>query len=114
MSKPVNHDRVKVFDTTLRDGEQSAGVLFTERDKLDIAERLAAMRVDVIEAGFPAASAAERHAVAAVARQIRTASVCALARCVPGDVDAAAEALAGAARPRIHLFLNASNVQMQH
>jgi 2-isopropylmalate synthase len=107
-------DRVIVFDTTLRDGEQSAGVLFTERDKLDIAERLAAMRVDVIEAGFPAASPAELRAVHAVARQVRTTGICALARCVARDVDAAAEALAGAARPRIHLFLNASDVQLEH
>ena len=107
-------ERVIVFDTTLRDGEQSAGVLFTERDKLDIAERLAAMRVDVIEAGFPAASPAELRAVHSVAQSIRTASVCALARCVAGDVDAAAEALAGAARPRIHLFINSSDVQLEH
>jgi 2-isopropylmalate synthase len=107
-------DRVFVFDTTLRDGEQSAGVLFTERDKLDIAERLAAMKVDVIEAGFPAASAAEVRAVNAVARQVRTARICALARCVPGDIDAAAEALTGAASPRIHLFVNASDVQIEH
>ncbi len=107
-------DRVVVFDTTLRDGEQSAGVLFTERDKLDIAERLAAMRVDVIEAGFPAASPAELRAVHAVAKHVRSTGVCALARCVPRDVDAAAEALAGAARPRIHLFLNASDVQLEH
>jgi len=107
-------DRITVFDTTLRDGEQTAGVLFTERDKLDIAERLAAMRVDVIEAGFPAASPTELRAVHAVARQVRTASICALARCVPRDVDAAAEAVAGAARPRIHVFINASEVQLAH
>jgi 2-isopropylmalate synthase len=106
--------RVTVFDTTLRDGEQAAGVLFTERDKLDIAERLAAMRVDVIEAGFPAASPTEFRSVHAVARQIRTASICGLARCVPRDVDAAAEAVAGAARPRIHVFINASEVQLAH
>ncbi|MDP9034899.1 MAG: 2-isopropylmalate synthase, partial [Myxococcota bacterium] len=107
-------DRVIVFDTTLRDGEQSAGVLFTERDKLDIADRLASMRVDVIEAGFPAASPVELRSVRAVAQHVRTSSVCALARCVAGDVDAAAEALAGAAHPRIHLFVNASEVQMAH
>jgi 2-isopropylmalate synthase len=107
-------DRITVFDTTLRDGEQTAGVLFTERDKLDIAERLASMRVDVIEAGFPAASPTELRAVHAVARQVRTASICALARCVPRDVDAAAEAVAGAARPRIHVFINASEVQLAH
>ncbi|MCL2449550.1 MAG: hypothetical protein FWD17_11430 [Polyangiaceae bacterium] len=107
-------EAIIVFDTTLRDGEQSAGVLFTERDKIEIAERLAAMRVDVVEAGFPAASAAELRAVNAVARQVRGATVCALARCVPGDVDAAIEALAGAENPRVHLFVNASDVQIQH
>jgi len=107
-------DPVIVFDTTLRDGEQSAGVLFHERDKIEIAERLAAMRVDVIEAGFPAASSGEARAVGAVARQIRNASVCALSRCIPHDVDLAAEALAGAACPRIHLFINASDLQLEH
>jgi 2-isopropylmalate synthase len=107
-------DRVTVFDTTLRDGEQSAGVLFSERDKLDIAERLAAMRVDVIEAGFPAASPIEWRAVHAVAQHVRGASVCALARCVARDIDAAAESLVGAARPRIHVFVNASEVQLEH
>ena len=107
-------DRVTVFDTTLRDGEQSAGVLFSERDKLEIAEQLAAMRVDVIEAGFPAASPIEWRAVHAVALRVRSASVCALARCTPGDIDSAAGALAGAARPRIHVFVNASDVQLEH
>ncbi|HXX70512.1 MAG TPA: 2-isopropylmalate synthase [Polyangiaceae bacterium] len=107
-------ERVIVFDTTLRDGEQSAGVLFTDRDKLEIAERLAAMRVDIVEAGFPAASPAELRSVRAVAESVRSARICALARCVPGDVDAAAEALAGAAHPRIHLFVNASDVQLEH
>jgi 2-isopropylmalate synthase len=107
-------DQVIVFDTTLRDGEQAAGVLFREQDKLDIADRLAAMRVDVIEAGFPAASESELRSVHAVARHVRTAGVCALARCHPRDVDAAIEALQGAARPRIHVFVNASNVQLEH
>jgi 2-isopropylmalate synthase len=105
-------DRVLSFDTTLRDGEQTAGVCFSERDKLEIASRLAAMGVDVIEAGFPAASAAECANVAAVARQVRGASICALARALPGDVDAAAEALRGAERPRIHVFVNASDVHL--
>jgi len=105
-------DRIIVFDTTLRDGEQSAGVCFSRRDKLEIAERLEALRVDVIEAGFPAASAAECAAVAAVAERVRESSVCALARCVPGDIDAAGQALAQASRPRIHVFVNASEVQL--
>jgi 2-isopropylmalate synthase len=106
--------KVTVFDTTLRDGEQTAGVCFSARDKLEIASALAEMRVDVIEAGFPAASVSEREAVAGVARQVRGASVCALARAVPFDIDAAAEALREAERPRIHVFINASDVQLAH
>ena len=105
-------EKVIVFDTTLRDGEQAAGVCFSERDKIEIARALEAMRVDVIEAGFPAASCAEAQNVAAVAREVRDAGVCALARAVPGDVDAAGEALRGAVRPRIHVFINASDVQL--
>jgi len=107
-------DRVMIFDTTLRDGEQTAGVCFSAQDKLDIARALAEMRVDVIEAGFPAASVAERRAVAGVAREVRGASVCALARAVPYDIDAAAEALQEAERPRIHTFINASDVHLAH
>jgi 2-isopropylmalate synthase len=109
---PSPSERVLVFDTTLRDGEQSAGVCFSRRDKLEIAERLEALRVDVIEAGFPASGEAECVAVAAVAERVRAAAVCALARCVPGDVDAAGRALARAARPRIHVFVSASEVHL--
>jgi len=105
-------ERVFVFDTTLRDGEQAAGVCFSRRDKIEIAARLDALRVDVIEAGFPAASAAELAAVAAVASEVKTAAVCALARAVAGDVDAAGQALRGARRPRIHVFVNSSDVQL--
>jgi 2-isopropylmalate synthase len=105
-------EKVYVFDTTLRDGEQSAGVCFDVRDKLEIAARLAAMRVDVIEAGFPAASQAEARAVGSVAREVRDARICALARAVPGDVDAAGEALRGAAQPRIHVFVNCSDMHL--
>jgi len=107
-------EKVTIFDTTLRDGEQTAGVCFSARQKLEIASALAEMRVDVIEAGFPAASAAEREAVAQVARQVRGASVCALARAVPFDIEAAAEALREAERPRIHTFINASDVHLAH
>ena len=106
--------KVTVFDTTLRDGEQTAGVCFSAADKQDIARALADMRVDVIEAGFPAASVAEREAVAGVAREVRGSTVCALARAVPYDIDAAAEALRDAARPRIHTFINASDVHLAH
>ena len=83
-------DKIAVFDTTLRDGEQSAGVRFSAEDKVEIAAALAAMQVDVVEAGFPAASAGERQAVARVAREVRSTSVCALARALPHDIDAAA------------------------
>jgi len=107
-------DRITVFDTTLRDGEQTAGVCFSARDKVDIASALAGMGVDVVEAGFPAASSAARVAVAAVAREVRGTRVCALARAMPFDVDAAAAALAGASAPRIHTFINASDVQLAH
>jgi len=109
-----NSQPITIFDTTLRDGEQSAGVCFSKRDKLDIAAALDAMGVDVIEAGFPAASPAEFENVRAVAEQVRGASICGLARAVPQDVDAAADALAGAERPRIHVFLNASDMQLAH
>jgi 2-isopropylmalate synthase len=105
-------EMVRVFDTTLRDGEQAAGVCFSRRDKIEIAARLDALRVDVIEAGFPAASAAELAAVAAVASEVKDAAVCALARAVAGDVDAAGHALRGARRPRIHVFVNSSDVQL--
>jgi 2-isopropylmalate synthase len=107
-------ERVLIFDTTLRDGEQSAGVCFSARDKLEIASRLACLGVDVVEAGFPAASRGELEAVAGVARQVRETVVCALARAVESDVDAAGEALRGAARPRIHVFVNSSDMQVAH
>ncbi len=107
-------EKIVVFDTTLRDGEQSAGVCFSKADKLEIAGALAAMRVDVIEAGFPGASAAEFEAVRAVGQAVSTATICGLARATAVDVDAAGEALKGAARSRIHVFLNASDMQMAH
>ena len=88
-TETAKSERVIVFDTTLRDGEQSAGVAFSAQDKLEIASRLAAMRVDVIEAGFPAASLAELEAVRGVARAVRDASICALARAVESDMQLA-------------------------
>jgi 2-isopropylmalate synthase len=111
MSEP---DRVLIFDTTLRDGEQTAGVAFSAREKLEIATALAAARVDVIEAGFPVSSPQEMDAVRGVARHVRDARICALARAVPKDVEAAGEALRVAAAPRIHVFVNASDVQLAH
>ena len=105
---------IRIFDTTLRDGEQAAGVCFSLEDKLEIARALEAMDVDVIEAGFPQASPSEARAVAAVARHVRDAEVCALARAVPADVDAAAEAVREAARPRVHVFVGCSALNLEH
>jgi 2-isopropylmalate synthase len=107
-------ERITIFDTTLRDGEQSAGVSFTLQDKLEIASRLAAAGVDVIEAGFPSASPAELASVRAVAEALRGVAVCGLARAVPGDIEAAVEALHGAEHPRIHVFVNASDMHLAH
>ncbi|WP_394820774.1 2-isopropylmalate synthase [Pendulispora albinea] len=107
-------DKITILDTTLRDGEQSAGVNFTRADKLEIARMLEAMRIDVIEAGFPAASAAEFANVQAVAKDVRGSAICALARAVPEDIDAATEALKPAAEPRIHIFLNSSDTHLAH
>jgi 2-isopropylmalate synthase len=107
-------ERVRIFDTTLRDGEQSAGVCFRAQDKVEVATLLADMGVDVIEAGFPASSAGERRAVAEVAAAVRGSTVCALARAVPDDVEAAAQAVAAAERARIHVFVNASDMQIAH
>jgi 2-isopropylmalate synthase len=107
-------ERVTIFDTTLRDGEQSAGVSFTLRDKLDIASMLAAAGVNVIEAGFPSASPAELASVRAVAETVRGVTVCGLARAVPGDIEAAVEALHGAEHPRMHVFVNASDMHLAH
>jgi 2-isopropylmalate synthase len=107
-------ERIRIFDTTLRDGEQAAGVCFSARDKLDIAERLAALGVDVIEAGFPVSSREEAAAVAEVAASVRGATICALARAVPKDVAAAGEALSHARERRIHVFVNASDMQLAH
>ncbi|MFI5320214.1 MAG: 2-isopropylmalate synthase [Myxococcota bacterium] len=106
--------RIAILDTTLRDGEQSAGVCFSAGDKTAIAERLDALGVDVIEAGFPVNSPEEAAAVAAVAREVQDATVCALARAVPRDIAAAGEALRHARAPRIHVFVNASDMQLAH
>ncbi len=107
-------DRVIIFDTTLRDGEQSPGATMTPSARLRIAQMLAEAKVDVIEAGFPAASPIVVQSVAEIARHVRGASVAALARTTAGDVDAAWEALQHAEAPRIHTFLATSNLHLEH
>ncbi|HXN80644.1 MAG TPA: 2-isopropylmalate synthase, partial [Steroidobacteraceae bacterium] len=109
-----NADRVLIFDTTLRDGEQSPGCSMTRAEKLRVAGALAELGVDVIEAGFPAASRGDLESVAAVAREVQGPIVCALARCHAEDIELAAQALSGAARRRIHVFLATSAIHRQH
>ncbi|MDB5058821.1 MAG: leuA [Chloroflexi bacterium] len=107
-------DRVVIFDTTLRDGEQSPGATLNAGQKLEIARQLARLGVDVIEAGFPISSPDEFDAVRAIAEQVREPIICSLARAKPGDVDAAWEAIKGARHPRIHVFMSTSDVHLQH
>ncbi|MFQ5699954.1 MAG: 2-isopropylmalate synthase [Myxococcota bacterium] len=106
--------RVRVLDTTLRDGEQAAGVAFEQDDKLEIARALEALGVDWIEAGFPRACPSEFESVRSLAREIRGTSICALARALEADIDCAAEALEPAAAPRLHVFVSASHVHLDH
>lgn len=107
-------DVVRIFDTTLRDGEQSPGFSMTPAEKLELARQLEALRVDVIEAGFPVSSPGELDAVRTVAREVRGVTVAALARANPRDVEAAVEALRQAARPRVHVFIATSPIHMAH
>ena len=106
--------KVTIFDTTLRDGEQSPGIALNTEEKLEIAGQLARLRVDVIEAGFPAASEGDFAAVQAIARQVEGPVIAALARATDTDVDAAWRALEDADRPRIHVFIATSPIHMFH
>ena len=107
-------DTVAIFDTTLRDGEQSAGIGLTTEEKVDIARQLDRLRVDIIEAGFAASSPGDFEAVQVIAREVRRPVICSLARCVAGDIDAAWAAIKEAAHPRIHVFISSSDVQIWH
>lgn len=107
-------DRVYIFDTTLRDGEQSPGATMTLQEKVRLARQLELLGVDIIEAGFPAASPGDFEAVRAVSETVRTCQVAGLCRCVAADIDRAWEALANAANPRIHVFLATSPIHMEH
>jgi len=106
-------DRVVIFDTTLRDGEQSPGATMTHEEKLEVAELLDEMGVDIIEAGFPIASEGDFAAVHEIAARARKAVICGLARAGNKDIDRAAEALKPARRPRIHTFISTSPVHMK-
>jgi 2-isopropylmalate synthase len=106
-------ERLIIFDTTLRDGEQSPGAAMTQAEKVRIAKALERLKVDVIEAGFPIASPGDFEAVRAVARLIKDCTVCGLARTAFADIDRAAEALRDAASMRIHTFIATSPIHMQ-
>ena len=113
---PIANDptRVTIFDTTLRDGEQSPGVQHEPREKLEMVRwRLALLGVDVIEAGFPIASPGDFESVQAIAREVRGAIICGLARCNPMDIDRAADAVKDAAKPRIDVFLATSAIHRE-
>jgi 2-isopropylmalate synthase len=107
-------DRVYIFDTTLRDGEQSPGCSMTTPEKLRMAEKLVALGVDILEAGFPVASEGDHEAVVAVSRNFPWVQVAALSRACSLDVQRAAQALEHARRPRIHTFIATSDVHLQY
>ena len=107
-------EKIHIFDTTLRDGEQSAGIAFTPEEKLEIAKQLERLGVDVIEAGFPCSTPGDLAAVQAIAKEVRGTTICALARAVPSDVDTAWESIKEAEDPRIHVFINSSDIQIAH
>jgi 2-isopropylmalate synthase len=109
----MNKEKLIIFDTTMRDGEQSPGAAMTRDEKIRIAKALERMRVDVIEAGFPVASPGDFEAVEAVAQIIKDSTVCGLARALDKDVDRAGEALRKAASARIHTFIATSPIHMQ-
>src|SRR6267378_2316070 len=101
----LDPNRVLIFDTTLRDGEQSPGCSMSQPEKLRVARALAELGVDIIEAGFPAASRGDWESVNAIARETQGPRIAGLARCVRDDINKAWSALKDAAKPRLHVFL---------
>ncbi len=107
-------DKIIIFDTTLRDGEQAPGASLTSEQKLEIAYQLEKLGVDVIEAGFPIASPDDFKAVSIIAKAIKKSAICGLARCIKADIEAASNAVKKSKHPRIHLFLATSKIHMQY
>ena len=106
--------KIRIFDTTLRDGEQSPGCSMHINEKLDVAEALERLGADVIEAGFPAASEGELKAVKEISAVIKNATVAALCRCRKEDIDKGWEAVKDAAHPRLHVFLATSPIHLKY
>src|SRR5450432_2696132 len=114
MTKPDDPSRVLIFDTTLRDGEQSPGISLNTQEKLEIAQQLARLGVDVIEAGFPITSPGDFEAVREISRTVEGPVIAGLARTHVGDIDAAYNAVKDAARPRIHTFISTSDIHIHY
>src|SRR6201996_9552741 len=112
-AQELTMETVRIFDTTLRDGEQSPGATLTLPEKVEIARQLEAMGVDIIEAGFPIASDGDFESVRAIAAAIEKSVVCGLARPTPADVKRAGEAVKDAAHPRIHIFCATSKIHRE-
>ena len=110
----MDPNRVTIFDTTLRDGEQSPGISLNATEKLEIAQQLARLGVDVIEAGFPIASPGDFQAVRAIAREVQGPVIAGLARAHAADIERAAEAVRDAERPRVHTFISTSDIHIKH
>jgi len=113
MNDARKDDVVRIFDTTLRDGEQAPGIALTRSEKVEIAEQLARLGVDIVEAGFPISSQGEFEAVREIAHGVKGPVIAGLARTATGDIERAAEALKGAERWRIHTFISTSDVQRE-
>src|SRR5437660_9463313 len=107
-------DRLTIFDTTLRDGEQSPGISLNVAEKLEIAQQLARLGVDVIEAGFPITSPGDFEAVETISRNVQGPVITGLARTHVADIDAAYNAVRDAERPRIHTFISTSDIHIEH
>src|SRR5947209_14922542 len=107
-------NRVRIFDTTLRDGEQSPGASMNMAEKIEVARALSGLGVDIIEAGFPIASVGDFESVRAIAAEVTGSTVCGLARCNDKDIDRAWDALRFAQLPRIHVFLATSSLYREH
>jgi 2-isopropylmalate synthase len=114
MAAHDEQNRVRIFDTTLRDGEQSPGISLNRTEKLEIANQLSRLGVDIIEAGFPIASPGDFEAVEAIAREVHGPVICGLARTGHADVDAAWNAIKDSERPRIHTFISTSDIHIEH
>ncbi len=114
MSDNKNAEKIFLFDSTLRDGEQTPGARLNQEEKLEVARQLARLGVDIIEAGFPVSSPGEKKAVQNIARLVKGPVICGLARAIQGDIDTAWEAVREAEKPRLHVFLGASDIHMKH